>query len=102
MRVKKNKTSIISRIWYHILYQFFGPGSIIYVINKIDHEAGGHLPSQYTSSERYFVWIDYIRRKSLGNKCTFEEVESEYFKKWQSDFEEAKKILDDRDMSWIE
>jgi hypothetical protein len=98
----KNKTNAVIRIWYFILYYIFGPGSIIYALHTIDREAGAHLPGHYTHSERYFVWIDYLQRRSFGHRCTFENVEDEYFKKWRADFEEAKKILDNRDMSWFE
>lgn len=82
---------MISKIWYTILLTIFGKGTVIYTIFLFDKEADASLPGHYTTSERYMVWVDYLGRKSRGKKCTFEDVENEYIKKWQDEFEKVRK-----------
>lgn len=79
------------KIWFTLISFCFGYGSVLYCLFRFDHLAGGHLPGHYTTAEKYFVWCDYLSRRSRGKKCTFREVELEYFKKWR----EAIKLMKD-------
>lgn len=77
-----------------MLILLVGRRSLIYYLFLIEHSAGGSLPGHYTTSERYFIWCDYLSRKAMGKKIKFSDVEFEYLKKWNDEFQEAKKKFD--------
>jgi len=81
-------------IYFKIRYANASLG-IINLLAIIDKEAGGKLPCDYTWGERYMYWVEYLRRRSIGIKCTFEEVEFEYLKEWNDKFQEAKKRFEE-------
>jgi hypothetical protein len=89
MKKSKQKLPFLFRIWYACIYLLFGRGTLIYSLFKLDYEAGAYLPGHYTTSERYFVWCDYIHRRMMGKKITYSDVENEYLKKWNNEFNEA-------------
>lgn len=85
---------IIKLIYYNIHYNFANCG-VIHLVAQIDMEAGGRLFCDYDWSERYLVRIEYLKRRSNGIECTFDDVENEYLDNWNEKFQEAKRKFEE-------
>lgn len=62
-------------------------GNILYYLASI--ESLSKLPMDYTWGDRYMNWIEYLRLRSQGIKCSFSDVENEFFRYWSKKMDDA-------------
>jgi len=70
-------------------------GSVVYALALINIESDTKLPLDYVWGERYMNWIEYLKRRGEGIKCTYQDVEDEYLENWRKRFEKAYKEFED-------
>lgn len=80
---------------YYKLHYFIAVGGVIHVFAKMDLITGAELPCDYTWGERYILRIEWLKRRSEGIECTFDEVEKEFLDNWNRKFQEAKKRFEE-------
>jgi aromatic ring-opening dioxygenase LigB subunit len=93
--IKKNKLiksmiDVSLLIFYKFRYTFANVG-VIHCLAIIDKETGKETPFDFTWGEKYILWIEYLRRRSIGLKCTYNQVEFEYLKDFNDKVDEALK-----------
>lgn len=81
-------------LFYKLLY-FVAKNSIIHIITQLEYETQAKMPFDYTWDERYLVRIEYLKRMSKGDYCSFSEVEKEHLDEWWRQFEESKKAFEE-------
>ena len=74
-------------------HYFIAVGGIIHLFARFDLITGAELPCDYTWGQRYILRIEYLKRRSKGIDCTFDDVEKEYLDDWNRKFQEALKRL---------
>ena len=79
------------KLIFYKLHYTIAVGGIIHAIAQINFSTEAKMPFDYTWSEKYLIRIEYLKRKSQGIECTFEDVEKEYLDEWHKNFEDAKK-----------
>lgn len=82
-------SNYISLLFYNVLY-FSAKNGIIHILSKINVKTGAELPCEYVWGERYLNRIEYLRRRSQGIKCTYQDVENEFLDDWNKRFQEAR------------
>lgn len=83
----------MKKLFYSTIQVLLGYGSPLYYIINFDHMAGGSLPGTFTWNDRYFIWCDYVNRRSERENVTLQEVQVEQFNTWSKEFEQAKKEI---------
>jgi hypothetical protein len=89
----------MSIIYYNFLNIFFGKGSFIYSLSVIEHESSTKLAIDHSWTDDYFLWCEYISKKSLGENITLEKIKQDYFKEWHEIIKKTTEEMNKRDMS---
>lgn len=97
--MKKNIN--ISVIFYNIIQVLFGFGSFFSLIATIERETDAKLPGHHSWTDDYFIWCEYIRRKSRGENVSLTKMREKHFIKWQKKFKKTREKMDKRDMSGL-
>ena len=107
MKINKNLLkSILHRLelFYFLLRYSIAVNGIIHLLAKGNILTGKETEFDYVWGERYCYWIEYLRRRSCGIKCTYEEVEFEFLKDFSDKIDEALKKFHkerDKDHNWF-
>jgi hypothetical protein len=91
-------------IQYFLLRYSIAVNGIIHLLAKMNKLTGKETEFDYVWGERYCYWIEYLRRRSIGIKCTYEEVEFEFLKDFSDKVDEALKKFHkqrDKDHNWF-
>ena len=89
-KIVKTFLYLLELVYFQIRYTI-AYCSVIHWMAQIDKVTGAELPCEYIWGERYCLWVEYLRRRSVGIKCNYQQVEFEYLKKWNDEFNEARK-----------
>jgi hypothetical protein len=79
------------KLAFHKVHYILAVGGIIHLFAQLDFLGTAKLPFDYTWGEIYLVRIEYLKRRSEGIECSFNDVEREHLEKWWKSFEDAKK-----------
>lgn len=98
--------SILHRfeLFYFLLRYSIADNGIIHLLAKMNKVTGKETEFDYVWGERYCYWIEYLRRRSIGLKCTYEEVEFEFLKDFSDKVDEASRKFHeerDKDHNWF-
>jgi len=91
-------------IQYFLLRYSIAVNGIIHLLAKMNKLTGKETEFDYVWGERYCYWIEYLRRRSIGIKCTYEEVEFEFLKDFSDKVDEASRKFHeerDKDHNWF-
>jgi hypothetical protein len=91
-------------IQYFLLRYSIAVNGIIHLLAKMNKLTGKETEFDYVWGERYCNWIEYLRRRSCGIKCTYEEVEFEFLKDFSDKVDEASRKFHeerDKDHNWF-
>jgi hypothetical protein len=85
----------ITQIHYLIRYNIASCGPLHYIAHIEEAVKTCCSTFEYTWSEMYLNRIEYLRRRSIGIKCTFDDVEEEYLDACAKDIREAIKEFEE-------
>ena len=95
-QIAQGVASVLVIQYYQFRY-IIAYNGIIHLMAKGNILTGKENEFEYVWGERYCNWIEYLRRRSCGIKCTYEEVEFEFLKDFSDKVDEAlKKFHEER------